>query len=676
MKKLETRMRRKVYGLLAFLSLLVLGLMAGGLWRQVMDKDRALAWARRQQIRPVRLLPMRGKILDRYGSPLAVSVKAGSVFAHPGLVEDREVAARRLAPPLGMAREEILAKLEQDLSFVWLARQVAPERARAVRALGLAGIGVQKEGRRYYPNRELAGSLVGFAGVDSQGLEGLEYYYDAQIRGTRERLLLQRDARGRVLWKEVSEERDDSSGESLQLTLDLRLQYLTERALRKAVDRTDARSAMAVILDPRDGEVLCMASVPSFDPNRFGSFAAWRRRNRAVTDAFEPGSTLKAMLLAAALEEGVVDEESRFDCEGGRYFCGGHWIHDMAPHDELTVREILLRSSNIGATKIAEALTRQTLWRYLDAFGFGRKSQVDLPGESSGRLRPWRMWSKVDLAAHAFGQGVSVTTLQLAAAFGALANGGLRVEPFVVREIRDARGGLVRGREAEAAERVVSERTAARVLSVLEGVVEEGTGKQARLPGVRVAGKTGTAQKYDPETGGYAKDRLLVSFVGVLPVEAPTRVIAVVIDEPKGSATGGGLAAPVFREIASASLLCSPPSRDPRSRIQAREDEPGGIVEPAEPERAVRTGADRPRAIGPGPGPWEMPDVRDKPLRAALRAIEGLPLAVRLEGSGRVRRQDPAPGERVRPGQTLRLEAAGGPPGSRGRTVAWSGPCG
>ena len=554
MKQYDKRLKRRIYGLLGLFVTLSLLLVAGAFEHQVLRRDQYMAWADRQHVQPVRLVPLRGEIVDRRGTPMAVSLKAGSVFAHPASVKDTDAAARRLSPFLGETPERLASRLMQDVPFVWLARQIPLETARDVRALGIPGVGMETEGKRYYPNRTLAGHLLGFTGVDSQGLEGLELRFDSYLKGPEDRLLFQRDAHGRVLWQEVPERQGRGGRCRLELTLDARIQFFTEQALEEAVRSSGSLTGTAVVMDPRSGEILALACAPAFDPNGYRRSTPCRWRNRAVTDAFEPGSTIKVFTVAAALEEGLVGEETRFDCEGGSYRYGRRLLRDMRPHGELSVREILMVSSNIGVTKIADLLGGPTLATYLEAFGFGKRTGVDLPGEVAGVLRDAQTWSEVEVATHAFGQGFSATALQLARAFSVLANGGRLVDPFLVRAVRDEQGLAVVERTPRAFPHVLSERTARRVLHLMEAVVEGGTGGDAGIRGSHVGGKTGTAQKFDPAAGAYATDRHVVSFAGVLPLENPEIVVVVVLDEPRGRASGGRTAAPVFRRIASRSL--------------------------------------------------------------------------------------------------------------------------
>jgi len=659
-KKYDARLKRRIYGLLGLFSLFSLLLMAGAFQHQVTRRSQYNDWADKQSFQPVRLIPLRGKILDRRGTPMAISLKAGSVFVHPASVEDPD-AARRLAAPLGIGLGRLEERMKHSAPFVWLARQIPLARAREVDAMGIRGVAIETEGTRYYPNGELAGHVLGFTGLDSQGLEGLELGYDRFLKGPSGQLRFQRDAHGRVLWQEVPEKHGSGGCCELELTLDLRIQFFAEEALSEAVRSSGALSGVAVAMDPRSGEILALACAPEFDPNRYRQSTPSLWRNRAITDAFEPGSTIKVFSVAAALEEGVVEEDTRFFCENGSFRYGGCRLHDMKPHGELTVREVLMVSSNIGVTKIADRVGGAALCRYLKAFGFGRKTGVDLPGEVPGMLRDARSWSRVAVATHAFGQGFSVSALQLARAFSVLANGGYLVKPYLVRAVRDDQGRILQEGTPVVEGRVISARTARRVLDMMGAVVDGGTGSAGRVPGYRVGGKTGTAQKFDTAAGAYSFQRSVVSFVGVLPLDAPEMVVAVVLDEPDGRASGGRMAAPVVSRIASRGMYYRRvPAVPPESRMAAVS---GGRVSALVEGGAELAGRICPAAalVPPGAVARLMPDVRFQPLRSALRMLDGLPAEVRLEGSGTVVSQDPAPGSPVGRGSTLVLRALPGP---------------
>lgn len=660
MSREDRSLRAKIYLMLGVYVLLVLVLVARAFQHQVIKRDGYLQWARDQQLQPVKLVPLRGKIVDTRGNLLAVSLKAASLFAHPAQVENPQRTAQVLARTFRLEAGDLLQKLRQPVSFVWLARQLPVEEAEKVKGLALPGIGVEREGRRYYPFRELAANVIGFAGVDSQGLEGVEIFREAVLKGKQGKLLLQQDARGRLLWQELYQDSREDSVKEIVLTLDVRIQHFAEQALREAVEQNGAAGGTIVVMDANRGDLLAIACLPTFNPNRFSAYPPELRRNRAITDAFEPGSTAKPFALAAALEEGLLNEEARFDCERGKYFFGGHWIHDIHPYDVLTLREVIVKSSNIGTAKMAETLGSQILWKYLDAFGFGRRTGIDLPGEATGLLRHWKTWTTICLANHAFGQGFSVTALQLACAYAALTNGGYRVEPHVVREIRDERGTVLKTWKPGPVRRVISTRTSERVRAVLEGVVEEGTGKRAQLAGYRVGGKTGTAQKFEPALGIYSTSKMVCSFVGIVPIEKPEIVVVVAIDEPRGRVTGGMIAAPVFQRVASKALFYR--------NVEATVSEPSapgqaGLFQTASlawdsPEPAVApVGAGGVAQAEQVSSPWTMPELRQRTVRAALRTLEGFPVEVRLEGSGVLVEQDPKPGAPLEAGQLVRLTA-------------------
>jgi cell division protein FtsI (penicillin-binding protein 3) len=670
MKREDRSLRVKIYMMLGVYVLFVLLLAVRAFQHQVINREEYLKWARDQQLQPVKLVPLRGKIVDRRGNLLAVSLKAGSLFAHPAQVQNPERTAQILAQNLGLDAGQLLEKLKQPVSFVWLARQLPIDEAEKVKRLALPGIGVEREGRRYYPFRELAANVIGFAGVDSQGLEGVEIFREAVLKGKQGRLLLQQDARGRLLWQELYQDSREDSVKEVVLTLDVRIQHFAEEALRKAIEENGAVGGTVVVMDVNRGDLLALASLPTFNPNRFSTYPPELRRNRAITDAFEPGSTAKPFALAAALEEGLLNEEVRFNCERGKYFFGGHWIHDIHPYDVLTLREVIVKSSNIGTAKVAEILGSQILWKYLDAFGFGKKTGVDLPGEATGTLRHWKSWTTICLANHAFGQGFSVTALQLACAYAALANGGRLVEPHVVHEIRDEKGTVLEAWKPGPERRVISARTSERVRAVLEGVVEEGTGKRAKLAGFRVGGKTGTAQKFEPALGIYSPNKMVCSFVGIVPIDKPEIVMVVAIDEPRGRVTGGMVAAPVFQQVASKALFyrnvdANVPEPASSASVQAElfRAAPAAwdLTEPAAAAPVASQGAVRP---DPSLSTLIMPELRRRTVRMALRELEGLPVEVRLEGSGVVIEQDPKPGSLLETGQLVKLTArALGPDG-------------
>ncbi len=620
------------------------GLVVRAALLQGRDGERLARLAARQSSRDIEVAPRRGSIYDRDGTPLALSVEVESVYARPSQVPARVIPA--LAAALDLTVAEVRARLDRRRPFAWVRRQVSREAAARVRALDLPGVGFVTEHKRFYPNGPLAGHLLGFAGLDGQGLEGVERAFDAALRGDITHRAEERDARGRELLPDgLDPDAVAPEGAALVLTLDRRIQFAAERALRQAVETTGAAGAVAVVLDPATGELLAVANVPDFDPNRFAQArpAAWR--NRAVIDAFEPGSTIKVFLAAAALEGAVVGPDERFFAEHGAYQLGGRTVRDVHPSDWLTLAEILRVSSNIGAVKVAERVGAERYRRTLAAFGFGRRTGVELPGEAEGALQPAGGWSPVSLATASYGYGLTATPIQLAAAFAAVANDGVAVAPRVVRGTLRADGTLVpfdrkaRG-GAAGVRRVIAPETARRLTSMLQSAVAPGgTGQEAALAGYGVAGKTGTARKVE-EGSGYAPDRYLASFVGFVPAAAPRFVIAVFIDEPKASIYGGVVAAPAFRAIAEAALAAyRVPPTVPAAPAPAR---PGAVVlASAGGERTVQNLLAEHASAG---DVTRVPDLRHFGMREVLEFARGRGLQVEVEGSGWVVSQRPAPG--------------------------------
>jgi cell division protein FtsI (penicillin-binding protein 3) len=535
--------RSVVLALFAMLGFGALGARAVQL--QALDADWLAERARSQRSDTLALAALRGEIVDRNGVPLALSAWVSSVSASPKRIEDRLTASRALGRALGIPAQRIGAQLAPSRGFAWIARWVTPEQAAAVRELGLRGVQLQPERKRFYPNRRLAASYLGFAGRDGLGLSGIELAFDEQLRGATTELEVTRDARGNVLMSTGSQLRA-RRGARLVLTLDARLQRAAEAALADALERTGARHVSLVALDPRNGDVLALAEAPGFDPNRFWEAKPSVFRTRSFVDTFEPGSTLKPFTVALALEAGVVDAGDRFDCEDGAWQLHDRTIRDWEPHGVLSVHEIVVHSSNIGAAKVASRLGSRRLVEGLRRFGFGERSRSDFPGEAPGVVRMIREAQSVERANLAFGQGLTVTPLQLAAAGAVLANGGRRVTPRLALRVESAHEVIAF--PSGIGEAVLSESVARRVLAMMLDAVATGTGTRARLPRTRVAGKTGTAQKVID--GRYSQERYVASFLGILPADDPKIVIAVIVDDPRGAHTGGGVAAPIFRTVA------------------------------------------------------------------------------------------------------------------------------
>jgi cell division protein FtsI (penicillin-binding protein 3) len=496
----------------------------------------------------------RGTIYDRNGSELAVSLDVDSVYARPRNIKDKQDTAQKLTSILGISREKILSILQSKQSFVWVKRQIAPELSERIKELSIDGIGFIKESRRFYPNREIAGQLLGFVGVDSQGLEGIERTYNRLIGGKSGYLLVNKDALGRDLFPEGINAIDSERGSDLILTIDKNIQYIAEKELQTAVTNAQARGGLAVVMNPRTGELLALAVSPTFNPNQAGTPSADSWKNRAVTDVFEPGSIFKTILVGSALEEGVVKPTDIYNCENGSYGVGNRVIHDVHPHGLLSVTEVIKYSSNIGATKIAHRLGKESFYQYIKKFGFSHESGIELPGEVSGYVPPSSQWRDINLATIAFGQGISVTALQVVIAYATVANGGVLMRPHLVKEIRDATGNTIQRTEPAVVRRVLSEQNARTLTEMLQTVIQGGTGQKAAVEGFTVAGKTGTAQKIAAHGKGYS-NKCVSSFVGFIPADDPKLAIVVVIDEPKGVTYGGVVAAPAFSAMAR-QILC------------------------------------------------------------------------------------------------------------------------
>jgi len=497
---------------------------------------------------------MRGRILDRRLRVLAGSQTVESVFADPKIIRDPAETARRVAEVLGLDREAVYRLLAEhpDRRFVWLRRRVPPATAEAVRQLRLRGVGLVTEGRRHYPNGSLAAHVIGFVGAEEQGLEGLERLFDRRLAGTPGEAYVLADVRRRPIWMDPEDFRPARDGQHLVLTIDAVVQAAAEEALAEACRTFKARGGAVVALDPRTGEILAMASVPTFEPARYADFPADARRNRAITDTYPPGSSSKPFVAARALDLGLVHFGEVIYCENG-YWAEARLRDAGHAYGHLTFEQGIIKSSNILFGKVGLRLGNERLHRMLVDFGFGQRTGVWLPGEAPGLVHPLARWTRLSTTRVPFGQEYAVTVLQMARAFAAFANGGKLLRPRIVRGVLDNRGRTVaRLTEPEVVREVMRPATARRLIErALVGVVEEGTGRRCRLPGYRIFGKTGTAQKIDPETGAISHTRFVAWFLAGAPAEDPRLVLAVAVDEPDRSIGyyGGTVAAPVARRI-------------------------------------------------------------------------------------------------------------------------------
>jgi cell division protein FtsI (penicillin-binding protein 3) len=644
----------------------------GAAWRETAEKQRQ---------RRLHIEPKRGTIFDRNGHALAVSVDVPSVSAdvvemlrgadgEPAQAAVLKDIASRLAHALTLDAGELYARLATRRRFVWIKRRISEDEATAIRELSdpkgdphpVKGLTIEGEGHRYYPGRELAGPVLGFVSPDGQGRDGLELALDEELRGHVEEVKGLRDRSGRLLFSQGTTDESALAGHDVELTIDEGIQHVAEQELDAAQRTHETKGASIVVVDPNTGEILALASTPGYNPNDYSESDVDARRDRAVTDRFEPGSVMKTFTVAAALAAGSLKPTESIYCEHGTYTIGNVTIHDTHLNDWLTPTRILAISSNIGALKIGLGLGEQGLYSAFRRFGFGEPTGVPLPGEASGVLRPRsRPWFEVETANASFGQGISVTTIQLAMAMSAIANGGRLLEPLLVQKVKDSRGRVLREGAPQVRREVVPPGVARMVAEMLTAVTEPGpgaTGLEAAIPGFRVAGKTSTAQKVDPATGKYSMEKFTAVFAGFVPAERPRLVVAVVLDEPSIGHYGGDLSGPVFRRVAEASLryLGVTPSSASAKLVAVTRDH-----DIADQTLAAMHPAATPELLdppSPGAAPADavrVPDATGMAARDAVRAIVGAGLVPQIEGSGRLVRQAPPPGAAAVRGSGVRL---------------------
>jgi cell division protein FtsI (penicillin-binding protein 3) len=565
------RMRALIVGCLFSLFFAVIG--AKAVYLQIFRGPWLAKKAANQYEKSNVIYGKRGSIYDAKGNAMALSIDVPSIAAFPQRIKNAKITAQGLAKALGVKQQAIYGKLTGKKTFVWIKRHVSPKEAKSVKALEFDGIGFIPESRRFYPNKTLAAQVLGFTGVDGKGLEGVEFGYDDYLKGAAIEQTILRDALGRGF--EVDNKIVSAfSGKNLVLTIDGTIQYIAEKTLEDTVAEYQAKSGIIVVMAPKTGALLAMAHYPTFNPNTYRRFKKNVWRNRAITDPYEPGSTMKIFSAAAALESGIASPNSIFFCENGTYKVGKNIVHDVHAHGWLSLQQIVKFSSNIGAVKIGEMVGSEFHYKMLRTFGFGQKTEIDCPGETSGTLSPYKRWSKIDAGAIAFGQGLSVSALQLVSGTSVIANDGVLMRPFVVQSVTDQNGHLIKKMQPRKVRRVMG-RDAARTLNrIMQTVITRGgTGVNAALEGYTVCGKTGTAQKTDG-SGTYAKGKYIASFVGFAPAEDPAVTIVVIIDEPRKSHYGGVVAGPAFKKIAQETLsyLNIPPKRGSDNLTVSRED--------------------------------------------------------------------------------------------------------
>jgi cell division protein FtsI (penicillin-binding protein 3) len=631
-------MRSRVIASVVLFALWTAAIEARLFYLQVVEHAEFMTLADRQQLRTIKAPAKRGEILDRGGNVLAYSVDADSVFADPTQIEDPEGVAAAVCKAVEACsprdRQWMLQQLARKGQFAYLARKISPAEERRIRDLKLKGVGFLKEWRRYYPKRTLAAHVLGYVGTDNDGLAGLESTYDGQIRGHDGKVLVQADAKEKALSSRV--ERAATAGATLELTIDQVLQYVAERELEAGVAENHAAGGAALIMDPQSGEILALANWPTFNPNVYGRFEDEQRRNRAIQDLYEPGSTFKVVTASAALEEHVVNPDDPIDCSPGRIAFGSRVVRDMHSYGVLPFTDVIVKSSNVGAIKVGLRLGPERLGRYISRFGFGQTLSPDFRGESPGIVWNPAKLDQSALASVSMGYQVGVTPLQMAAAVSSVANGGTLYEPHIVRAL------IKDGRRVEIApkpiRRTINDETAAELTAIMEGVVERGTAKVAQIDGYTIAGKTGTAHKLID--GRYSDSEYNASFVGFIPSRKPALTIIVVIDSPHGNGyTGGVVAAPIFRRIAEASLrhIGIGPTINPAPPVLVASNETDDRLRPISDSGATP-------AIDAAVDPSVMPDLRGLSAREALRTLTRIGLTARMSGDGFVLDQSPAAG--------------------------------
>jgi len=546
-------------------------LIAGQLVRlSLIDRNALLELVDRQHSLVVEIKQSRGRILDRNMKELAMNIKVPSIYAVPRIIRDKEKMAGTLSSILGKDKSFILSRLERDKAFVWLDRHATQKQAEAIRDLKSPKLGIVYENKRLYPNGELFANIIGFCDIDNQGIEGIEMTYDKFLKGRPGYRFTKRDALGREVVAFEEKLVPPVDGASISLTIDQYIQYLTERSLDEAFKKYKAKGAMAVVMNPHTGEILAMANRPTFNPNESISGDPAERRNRTITDIYEPGSVFKIVTAAAAYAEKKVSLTDQFDCEKGTwYITKRRVIHDVHPYGMLTFPQVMQKSSNIGTVKIAMRLGEKGLYEYIRKFGFGQPTGIDLPGEINGIVHPLNKWSKISITSVPYGHEVAATTMQMLTAVSVVANGGRLVRPFMIREIKDAQNVVLKSTEPMVRQMVLEEEIAETISDILRQVVDEGTGKSAQIKGIKVAGKTGTSQKL--EGGTYSHSKFVGSFVGFAPADNPMLAMIVMIDEPRGAYYGGVVAAPVFQEVIEGSLryLGYFPNEELKSGVQS-----------------------------------------------------------------------------------------------------------
>jgi cell division protein FtsI (penicillin-binding protein 3) len=682
---------RRLYALSGILVLWIgaIGLRLVGL--QVLRYGDFTQRAQRQQQRTIEVTPRRGIIYDRHGRELAMSVMVDSIFAVPAEIPNQAATAALLGRILKVDSREVLARMKASHAFCWVARKVDADLAARVRALNLKGIYFQKEPKRFYPKRELAAQVMGYVGMDDEGLGGIERVYDEHLRGNPGKMLISLDARRRWFGRV---ERQPDPGQNVVLTLDQNIQYIAERELQSAMEQTKAVAGTIIVSNPHTGEVLALANRPTFNPNIFNKVPTAFLKNHAVSDVYEPGSTFKIVTVAAALDEKLTRPDELIDCQMGAIVVGGMRIRDHAKFGLIPVTDIIAQSSDVGAIKLGLRLGEERFDHYIRAFGIGAQTGIELPGETRGLAKPVSRWSKVSIGAISMGQEIGISALQLDGMISTIANDGVWQAPHIVAapQARLREAAEHPGSEPPAEQRrVISNLTAAQMKMMLQQVVLRGTGRKAQLDGFSAAGKTGTAQKVDPSTGAYSRSKYVASFAGFAPINNPALTVVVILDSAVGLHQGGQICAPVFQRVMQQALeyLNVPHDidvRTPRSLLAKLKDsdldesspdrlaggfemavaDMPGEKPPASATPVAPMGSSAP-AAAPQPqasllpasgtvvvdvesGGLVVPSLIGKPVRAAVEMAQEAGFEIDVIGDGIAHEQAPQPGTRIAPG--------------------------
>lgn len=681
--------RKRVAYLFLFIAVIMVGLGCRLMYLQFYKSNWLTENAMDQRVRDIPVEAKRGTIFDRNGRELGVSVSTESVYAIPAEIVDVEKTAAELAAILTLDRDKLTEKLKKRQAFTWIKRKVDNDIAKAVNALALPGIGLTQESQRYYPNDNLASHIIGFTGIDSQGLDGVELTFDSYLKGRSGSIVVEYDARGREIPYATHRFVSPIEGHNIYLTIDIVIQQLIERELEKVMQDTKAKAATIIAMDPHTGEIVALANRPDYNPNQFAEYSPKTWRNIAIANSYEPGSTFKIITTTAVLGEKVVSANDRF-FDPGTVEVQGRTIHCWKDggHGSQTFQEVVENSCNVGFVNVGLKLGSDSFYQYLMAFGLGKPTNIDLAGEAKGILIPKSQIKPINIATMSMGQSIAVTPLQLLTAVAAVANDGQRLRPQIVREVRGKNGEMIRGFTPDIVNQVVDKATAQEVKRILESVVENGTGKNAFIEGFRIAGKTGTAQKVGE--GGYMEGKYVASFAGFAPADNPQIVMLIVIDEPEGLYYGGQIAAPVFgaimkdvlqylkiapRVIKPASiekqethvvvpsvinLLVTEATQELRKiGLRARIEETGDRVADQIPKPGSRIPKDSSvllYTVTPryGLGEITVPDCSGRSLREVSDMLAELGLRIKPEGIGlKAIKQQPIPGSKVQTGTDI-----------------------